>query len=72
MVKTKKMKKRNKNKTKKISKMTKPKKKGGRYFFKDYPEFKPNLSPREMFKLGSFGGTYWRCLLYTSPSPRDS
>jgi hypothetical protein len=23
-------------------------------------EFKPNLSPREMFKLGSFGGTYWR------------
>ena len=23
-------------------------------------EFSPNLSPREMFKLGSFGGTYWR------------
>jgi len=23
-------------------------------------EFKPNLSPRDMFKLGSFGGTYWR------------
>ena len=23
-------------------------------------EFKPNLSPREIFKLGSFGGTYWR------------
>ena len=22
--------------------------------------FKPNLSPRQMFKLGSFGGTYWR------------
>jgi integrase len=36
------------------------KKVGGRYYFKDYPEFKPNLSPREMFKLGSFGGTYWR------------
>ena len=32
----------------------------GTYRFKDYPEFKPNLSPREMFKLGSFGGTYWR------------
>lgn len=60
MVKTKKIKKRNKNKTKKKYKMVKPKKKGGRYFFKDYPEFKPNLSPREMFKLGSFGGTYWR------------
>ena len=28
--------------------------------FKDYPEFRPNLTPREMFKLGSFGGTYWR------------
>ena len=37
-----------------------PKKKGGRYHFSDYPEFKPNLSPRDMFKLGSFGGTYWR------------
>jgi hypothetical protein len=28
--------------------------------FKDYPEFTPNLSPREIFELGSFGGTYWR------------
>lgn len=24
------------------------------------PEFQPNLSPLEIFKLGSFGGTYWR------------
>lgn len=54
------------NKTKKkqkksvISHSSRPKKVGGRYYFKDYPEFKPNLSPREMFKLGSFGGTYWR------------
>lgn len=31
-----------------------------RLHFKDYPEFLPNLTPREMFKLGSFGGTYWR------------
>ena len=30
------------------------------FIFKDFPEFKPNLSPREMFELGSFGGTYWR------------
>jgi hypothetical protein len=28
--------------------------------FKDYPQFTPNLSPRDMFQLGSFGGTYWR------------
>ena len=34
--------------------------KGGRARFKGYSDFKPNLSPREMFRLGSFGGTYWR------------
>ena len=28
--------------------------------FKDFPEFKPNVAPRQMFKLGVFGGTYWR------------
>lgn len=28
--------------------------------FIDYPEFTPNLTPREIFDLGSFGGTYWR------------
>tara|TARA_B100001564_G_C20195892_1_gene470513 strand:+ start:12 stop:581 length:570 start_codon:yes stop_codon:yes gene_type:complete len=28
--------------------------------FSDYPDFKPNLTPSEIFKLGSFGGTYWR------------
>ena len=35
-------------------------KKTGVIHFKDYPEFKPNLTPSEMFKYGSFGGTYWR------------
>ena len=40
--------------------MTKPIKKNGYYYFSDFPDFKPNLSPRQMFKLGSFGGTYWR------------
>jgi hypothetical protein len=29
-------------------------------YFSDYPEFRPNLTPTEIFKLGSFGGTYWR------------
>jgi len=28
--------------------------------FKDYPDFKPNLTPRQIFQKGSFGGTYWR------------
>ena len=28
--------------------------------FPDYPDFKPNLTPQEIFSLGSFGGTYWR------------
>ena len=28
--------------------------------FPDYPDFRPNLTPRQMFRLGSFGGTYWR------------
>ena len=52
-----------KNKTKKsrnTNKMAKPKKVDGEIFFPDHPDFRPNLTPREMFKLGSFGGTYWR------------
>jgi hypothetical protein len=28
--------------------------------FSDHPEFRPNLSPKQIFELGSFGGTYWR------------
>ena len=34
--------------------------KNGTYNFQGYPTFTPNLSPAEIFKLGSFGGTYWR------------
>tara|TARA_Y100000992_G_C21154541_1_gene437902 strand:+ start:226 stop:804 length:579 start_codon:yes stop_codon:yes gene_type:complete len=26
----------------------------------EYKDFKPNLTPREIFLMGSFGGTYWR------------
>lgn len=32
----------------------------GEFIFDDYPEFTPNLSPKDIFQLGSFGGTYWR------------
>lgn len=28
--------------------------------FEDFPDFKPNLTPKQIFQLGSFGGTYWR------------
>jgi hypothetical protein len=28
--------------------------------FEDYPNFEPNLTPRQIFKMGSFGGTYFR------------
>ena len=48
-----------KSKTRKI-RSSKPTKKGGKIHFQDRPDFRPNLTPSEMFKLGSFGGTYWR------------
>lgn len=44
--------------------------KNGTITFSDYPEFRPNLTPREMFKLGSFGGTYWRPI-YSSVTKKN-
>lgn len=35
-------------------------KKNGQIIFADFPEFRPNMSPKEIFRAGSFGGTYWR------------
>ncbi len=32
----------------------------GRLFFEDFPAFRPNLTPEEVLRLGSFGGTYFR------------
>lgn len=41
--------------------MTKPQRaSNGEIIFPDVPEFRPNLTPREIFQMGSFGGTYWR------------
>ncbi len=34
--------------------------KNGVIIFRDHPEFRPNVTPAEMFRKGSFGGTYWR------------
>ena len=30
--------------------------------FPDFPNFKPNLTPVQIFALGSFGGSYWRSI----------
>lgn len=43
-----------------MSKKNPKKNSKGEIVFKDYSEFRPNLTPREIIKLGSFGGTYWR------------
>jgi hypothetical protein len=32
----------------------------GELIFPDHPEFRPNLTPAEIFKAGAFGGSYWR------------
>jgi hypothetical protein len=33
------------------------------YHFKDYPDFKPNMSPYEMFNIGIMGGSYFRKII---------
>ena len=32
----------------------------GELVFPDYPQFRPNLTPKEVLQKGSFGGTYFR------------
>lgn len=38
--------------------------------FDDYPEFRPNLTPRQVIEAGSFGGTYFRPI-YSSVTDED-
>ena len=38
--------------------------------FKDYPEFKPNLTPKQVLRMGSFGGTYYRDI-YSSVTDKN-
>lgn len=38
--------------------------------FKDYPEFTPNLTPKQIMKLGAFGGQYWRPI-YSSVTKKN-
>ena len=41
--------------------MPKPKRNPkGELVFPDFPNFRPNLTPREVLQMGSFGGTYFR------------
>tara|TARA_B110000967_G_scaffold203765_1_gene245001 strand:+ start:415 stop:1365 length:951 start_codon:yes stop_codon:yes gene_type:complete len=49
---------------------TRKNKEKSKIYFADYPDFLPNLSPREMFEMGSFGGTYWRPI-YSSITKKD-
>lgn len=40
-----------------------PKKNAKGYLvFPDYPNFRPNLTPKEVMQMGSFGGTYFRII----------
>lgn len=59
-MKTRKIRKKNMNKTKKKKDKSNLKNQSEKLIFDDYPEFTPNLTPKQIFELGSFGGTYWR------------
>jgi hypothetical protein len=49
-----------KSKSKSKSKSIKNKRRNGHLHFPDFPSFKPNLTPKQILQMGSFGGTYFR------------
>ena len=59
-MKTRKLRRKKMNKTKKNNNKSNFKNQSEKLIFDDYPEFTPNLTPKQIFELGSFGGTYWR------------
>ena len=59
-MKTRKLRRKKMNKTKKNNNKSNFKNQSSKIIFDDYPEFTPNLTPKQIFELGSFGGTYWR------------
>mmetsp|Transcript_904 Transcript_904/g.1355 ORF Transcript_904/g.1355 Transcript_904/m.1355 type:complete len:245 (+) Transcript_904:76-810(+) len=42
----------------------------GQLVFEDYPNFRPNLTPKEVMQMGSFGGTYFRPISSTITKKR--
>jgi len=52
------------------NKTVKLKKRNNTLYFPDFPEFRPNLTPTQMFEMGSFGGTYWRPI-YSSVNKKN-
>ena len=39
----------------------------GTLYFEDEPNFTPNMTPKEMLREGSFGGTMFWCVLLNDP-----
>lgn len=48
-----------------VTKQPIPSRKNGALYFPDFPSFKPNLTPKQILEMGSFGGTYFRPIYST-------
>ena len=49
-----------KKEKKKKAAETVERRKDGTLIFEDFPDFRPNLTPHQVFEKGGFGGGYWR------------